>query len=1033
MFNLTPIAESIQKRMYEKMRVLGREKGTTNQSRFSLSDKLTLKKLSTRSTFIRMTSGLSNPVVLMGGMLDENKNMTFGYDNIYGPRTYSERVFEGEYKKTLEQNIKLFSRDHKPGWQGTDEKSAKDENIRRTYFETLTKSAQFDNTAKRPMPGIKSIDVSFKGGVRALREATISWTCWDWGELNNLMPHFLAHGKTVMIEWGWAYDKITLGTLPNFLTKDENTNQYRINASAYNNYKNQILDTKGDMDLMIGIVKNFEFNTRADGGFDCQTILTSVGNSILESTRPPDDIVTPTLNYKLSKSEKISETKAKLTSATLGDVESLVEYDLSTTVKSFIKNINNYIFDKTTGGLEQMTGGSYRVKEQSSLINAGKKNTYFSVNDNKYIAHFPTKGGVLTGVSAERPEITNAWVQWGWFEDAVLAPFLTLVSDSKENSVITEFRSVERKPMVDGSDSDLYESVRILNHPKLETTDINKFILPGQFKPFDKNKFPKLSEMEVAETLSGDSQEIIKLASTVREKFDKFAATEEKTVPIQSNIDYIDGVKMTRGKLSYFEKKLSPDSGVFNSLKIIAAGTPKKEDPPIDLESIPTEQQVLTENATEGYLRNMLINTKLIQQAFGVSTEEKSVTVEVFNIREALENIFYLLNQDLNFWDFQITTDITENQGALSKIIDTRISAFEFPEEDIDDVAKSKFKAGSGGEINTVNNGVFFFPTWQSDSFVKNHNVRATVPNAMALSIMYGANFDSLKTLGNIPGDVPDSEGTAIAALFNRRGYEDSQMGNIDVAIRKDNFKLKDNTDNIKQWIKDNDKFIKKSFQNKIEEINDQLEASKVAAENEEFQKLLDPNIPPPMPDWIAANDPDAFIKLLENPSLFKIGDWKGEFQKLFGSKFYSGGRMKDPFIQSIGYLTTQHGKYSESTRQLLIPLEIELEIDGIGGIYPGNSFHSNYLPKRYQEETVFQAFDINHRVGSEGWTVVITGKMRTTLEKVLRDTTYIDEIIKKQIESYEAKRTAAEEKAEEDRLNSSGGVFSKGAGAGIT
>jgi hypothetical protein len=303
----------------------------------------------------------------------------------------------------------------------------------------------------------------------------------------------------------------------------------------------------------------------------------------------------------------------------------------------------------------------------------------------------------------------------------------------------------------------------------------------------------------------------------------------------------------------------------------------------------------------------------------------------------------------------------------------------------------------------------------------------------MALSIMYGANFDTLKTLGNLPGDIPDSEGAALAALFNRRGYEDSQIGNIDVAIRKDNFKLKDNTDNIKQWIKDNDKFIKKSFQNKIEEINDQLAASKVAAENEEFQKLLDPNVPPPMPDWIAANDPKAFITLLENPSLFKIGDWKGEFQKLFGSKFYSGGRMKDPFIQSIGYLTTQHGKYSESTRQLLIPLEIELEIDGIGGIYPGNSFHSNYLPKRYQEETVFQAFDINHRVGSEGWTVVITGKMRTTLEKVLRDTTYIDEIIKEQIENYEAKRTAAEEKAEEDRLNSSGGVFSKGAGAGIT
>ena len=42
----------------------------------------------------------------------------------------------------------------------------------------------------------------------------------------------------------------------------------------------------------------------------------------------------------------------------------------------------------------------------------------------------------------------------------------------------------------------------------------------------------------------------------------------------------------------------------------------------------------------------------------------------------------------------------------------------------------------------------------------------------------------------------------------------------------------------------------------------------------------------------------------------------------------------------------------------LLIPLELELEVDGIGGIYPGNSFHSTYVPSKYQKNTVFQIFD---------------------------------------------------------------------------
>ena len=49
-----------------------------------------------------------------------------------------------------------------------------------------------------------------------------------------------------------------------------------------------------------------------------------------------------------------------------------------------------------------------------------------------------------------------------------------------------------------------------------------------------------------------------------------------------------------------------------------------------------------------GYLRNMLINTKLLKQAFGVDPEDK-FTVESINVVEAVESLFSSLNQDLNF------------------------------------------------------------------------------------------------------------------------------------------------------------------------------------------------------------------------------------------------------------------------------------------------------------------------------------------------------------------------------------------------
>ena len=67
MISLTPIPNRIQKRLFEKMTVLGRQSSFPNKSSNGV---LTHDKMATRSTFLRMTSGQPNAVVLMGGRLD---------------------------------------------------------------------------------------------------------------------------------------------------------------------------------------------------------------------------------------------------------------------------------------------------------------------------------------------------------------------------------------------------------------------------------------------------------------------------------------------------------------------------------------------------------------------------------------------------------------------------------------------------------------------------------------------------------------------------------------------------------------------------------------------------------------------------------------------------------------------------------------------------------------------------------------------------------------------------------------------------
>ena len=98
MIDLEPIPQQIQRRLFEKKRVLSRDKNNTPNTSKSkdIQYGLTHAKMATRSTFLRMTSGQLNPVILMGGKLKDDGSIPGGYDDIYGSRTYKTGGKKGE-------------------------------------------------------------------------------------------------------------------------------------------------------------------------------------------------------------------------------------------------------------------------------------------------------------------------------------------------------------------------------------------------------------------------------------------------------------------------------------------------------------------------------------------------------------------------------------------------------------------------------------------------------------------------------------------------------------------------------------------------------------------------------------------------------------------------------------------------------------------------------------------------------------------------------------------------------------------------
>ena len=959
MINLTPIAEAIQKRLFQKMKLLGRT-GNTPNNPVSVGG-LTNNQLSVRSTFIRMSSGLEEPVILMGGELNKDGKMTAGYDEIYGPRkinTYK----KDEFGKVLD---------------------------------SVEKSNVTENKTKRPMPGIKSIDVQFKGGQRAIRIGTVSWTCWSFEEIDRLMPHFLSVGKTILLEWGWVYDENSIQQMPTFIGNDG------IKKEAYTRYKNSVLDANGDFDMLIGVVSNFDYTTRADGGFDCTTKISSMGVNLLANPTPAKGVggVTPELD--LTGKESAKELKDKLTSK---EAESLITVP-NITLKDMVEHIDHYCADKISKKQTFSAGRQTRkeildkYQKTEVVVDTIRRNEYINSIDNQFVIKYQRTIGQQR--TSKIDKIFDVWVRWGWFEDNILSKFLTIVSPGTSDNVpISEFRSVESIPTKKGKETKSLESVKIRNHPSLETTDINKYILPGQFKALEKN----LNEGKSGIKATGDSKLIKELSKMVNEKFKPFTSsgkTFTTTDEIYADKEIMeDEVNKNPGKSIF--SKLNPFDDVKTGRKI---GTGK-------FESVGTgEFKTKPVVGDNGYVRNMLINTKLIKQAFGVGTDN---TVESFNAKEAIESLFNLLNQDVPFWNFMIENDVTDapyRNRIIDKTIDAGIKDLEVGEK-INSPFPGKTVTKS---VEDKNNGVFFFPVWRHDSFVKSQNISATIPSSMAISIMYGANAKKLKTAkansedstdpaqtiaktGN--GETPDKRLDGLERAFSAKGFE--KWGTISDTDSNTAVGKRGGDDNLSFWASGhaghNDILSEKKRDKKTKKDSEiQAAASPM---NKEEQKSLDEltktidSTPPPLPGKLTK---EQWIKLSEKveyevPNSTRKNAFYSPLFQLYSSKYDIKGRMKQQFIDSvkfsIGFVKkTSAGTKTttESSKPILLPVNLEIEIDGIGGIFPGNSFHSTYLPMRYQEDSVFQIFDVNHTVSNSGWTVAIKGKMRSTADRITK------------------------------------------------
>jgi len=139
----------------------------------------------------------------------------------------------------------------------------------------------------RPMPGITGVEIKSKTAYGSLREAIVSFQCWDIKQLEDLEILYMRPGYTVLLEWGWApYITSTSPTYhPTFndyydIINKTPTDRTKLFKDLFDKSKKY----EGNYDAMFGYVKNYQWSARADGGYDCQTTIITTGE-IIESLK----------------------------------------------------------------------------------------------------------------------------------------------------------------------------------------------------------------------------------------------------------------------------------------------------------------------------------------------------------------------------------------------------------------------------------------------------------------------------------------------------------------------------------------------------------------------------------------------------------------------------------------------------------------------------------------------------------------------------------------------------------------------------
>jgi hypothetical protein len=113
-----------------------------------------------------------------------------------------------------------------------------------------------------------------------------------------------------------------------------------------------------------------------------------------------------------------------------------------------------------------------------------------------------------------------------------------------------------------------------------------------------------------------------------------------------------------------------------------------------------------------------------------------------------------------------------------------------------------------------------------------------------------------------------------------------------------------------------------------------------------------------------------------ETNEIVEADKWPDD-EASIGKIYHASGVMKPGYQQLM-----RARLYREVTGidvAVLVPITLEVQIDGISGIKLFQHFHVDYIPEQYKTGTVFKVMDVSQQIDSSTWNTTVKGQMIAT------------------------------------------------------